>query len=405
MAVKAIKVSQLNQYIKRVMQTDPILANLSVAGEISNLKYHDSGHVYFTLKDEGGKLSCFLPESALGRIRYELADGVEITAYGRINVYEKGGTYSLYVSDIEVSGVGELTAAFQRLKEKLEQEGLFDAKHKKAIPVFAKKVIVITAETGAAIRDILRTIRNKNDLVQVIVYPCLVQGNGAAADISRAIEQVNLLFSDADCLIVGRGGGSIEELWAFNEETVARSIFASKIPVISAVGHETDFTIADFVADVRSATPTAAAELAVFDSRKLRRDLIEWKDELQYTMRGRIRRWELEISVNQMGIMKTALIGRLERYKIEINHFASSLSQAFARKAEHDGNVLDKQREALQYLNPSRLLERGYAAVTDKNGAFLHSVRAVGQGDAILVTMADGNLDCLVREIRHQQND
>ena len=265
MAVKPVKVSQLNGYIKRVLQSDPLLGNVSVIGEISNLKYHGSGHVYFTLKDEASKISCFLPYEYRKDLRYELSDGMEIIATGYIYLYERGGTYSLNVREIAVEGVGNLMAAFERLKDKLSKEGLFDENYKKPIPFFPRKIAVITSETGAAVRDIIKIIRSRNNIVDVLVYPCLVQGPGAAAEIADAIEAVNRLFPETDTIIVGRGGGSLEELWAFNEEIVARSIFASRIPVISAVGHETDFTIADFVADKRAETPTAAAQMAAPD--------------------------------------------------------------------------------------------------------------------------------------------
>ncbi|HQC82431.1 MAG TPA: exodeoxyribonuclease VII large subunit, partial [Bacillota bacterium] len=209
MAIKPISVSQFNNYVKRVLQTDPLLGNVSVIGEISNLKYHGSGHVFFTLKDEQSKLSCFLPADQVPRLRYELTEGMLITATGYISVFERGGTYSLNIRDILVEGKGNLTIAFEALKAKLEKEGLFDPKYKKPIPTFPKKVVVITSETGAAIRDILKIIRQRNDVVHVILYPCLVQGPDAAADIAAAITEVNRLFPDTDVIIVGRGGGSI----------------------------------------------------------------------------------------------------------------------------------------------------------------------------------------------------
>ncbi len=399
MALKPIKVSQVNSYIKRILGTDPILGNLSVTGEISNLKYHDTGHVYFTLKDEGSKLSCFLPESNLANVRYELEDGMEVTAMGRVNVYEKGGTYSLYVSGIEVSGIGDLTIAFQKLKEKLEKEGLFHQKHKKQIPMFSKKIAVITAETGAAVRDILRTIQNKNNKIDVIVYPCLVQGNGAAADISQAIKQVNVLFPEVDCIILGRGGGSIEELWAFNEEIVARSIYESKIPIISAVGHETDFTISDFVADYRSATPTAAAELAAFDSYKLKRDLSEMRSNLKYNLEGRIRHYQLRLTVSNMDVLKGALLNKIEKYQVQTTHMIGQIAENLTRTLEQATTQVNNHKLILESLNPSKLLERGYAAVTDANGVFLHSVDNTETGKNIIVNLSDGSLDCLVEGV------
>ena len=259
MAIKPVKVSQLNGYIKRILQTDPLLGNVSVIGEISNLKFHGSGHVYFSMKDEGSRLNCFLPADRAQNLRYELSEGMEITASGYIYLYERGGSYSLNIRDIEVAGLGNLSIAFEKLKAKLEAEGLFDKEHKKEIPFFPEKIAVVTSETGAAVRDILKIIKSRNNYVDVLIYPVLVQGPSAAGEIAHAIADINEKWPDIDTIITGRGGGAMEELWAFNEEIVARSIYASKIPVISAVGHETDFTIADFVADRRAETPTAAA--------------------------------------------------------------------------------------------------------------------------------------------------
>ena len=265
MAIKPVSVSQLNGYIKRILQTDPLLGNVSVVGEVSNLKYHGSGHVYFTLKDANSKISCFLPHDRAEALRYELSEGMEITASGYIYLYERGGSYSLNIRDIEVAGLGNLAIAFEKLKSKLEAEGLFDPAKKKAIPSFPEKIAVVTSETGAAVRDILKIIKNRNNYVDVLIYPVLVQGPAAAGEIAAAINHINEKWPDTDTIITGRGGGSMEELWAFNEEIVARAIYASAIPVISAVGHETDFTIADFVADRRAETPTAAAHMAVPD--------------------------------------------------------------------------------------------------------------------------------------------
>ena len=249
MAIKPIKVSQLNSYIKRVLQLDPLLSNVSVIGEVSNLKKHSSGHVYFTMKDEASKVNCFLPNDVLNNLNFELAEDMEITASGHIYLYERGGTYSLNVKDIKIEGLGNLGIAFENLKKKLAEEGLFDDKLKKQIPFFPRNIAVVTSETGAAINDIITIIKKRNNVVNILIYPVLVQGPNAAREISKAIDEINDKLSYFDLIITGRGGGSMEELWAFNEEVVARSIFNSKIPVISAVGHETAFTISDFVAD------------------------------------------------------------------------------------------------------------------------------------------------------------
>ena len=232
MAIKPVSVSQLNGYIKRILQTDPLLGNVSVTGEISNLKFHGSGHVYFSMKDAASKLSCFLPAQRASSLRYELSEGMEITASGYIYLYERGGSYSLNIKDIEVAGIGNLSIAFEKLKEKLDKEGIFDPALKKPIPFFPEKIAVITSETGAAIRDILKIIKTKNNYVDILIYPVLVQGPEAAGQIAEAIYDVNRRRPETDTIITGRGGGAMEELWAFNEEIVARSIYESKIPVI-----------------------------------------------------------------------------------------------------------------------------------------------------------------------------
>ena len=269
MAAKPVKVSQLNAYIKRILQSSPVLSNVTVIGEVSNLKFHSSGHVYFSLKDEKGKISCFLPADIAVSMDKSIEEGTEAVVTGYIYLYERGGSYSINVKTIEKSGTGNLAAEFEKLKKKLEAEGLFDRSAKKPLNPFPRRVAVVTSDTGAAVHDIIKIIRSRNRYVDILVCPVLVQGPSAASDISSMITELNEKCPDTDVIITGRGGGSMEELWAFNEESVARAIAASDIPVISAVGHETDFTIADFAADVRAETPTAAAVLAVPDINEL----------------------------------------------------------------------------------------------------------------------------------------
>lgn len=376
MALKPVSVSQVNGYIKRILQSDPILGNVSVIGEISNLKYHSSGHVYFTLKDENSKLNCFLASEYLRNIRYELADGIEITASGYLSVYERGGTYSLTVKDVLLSGIGNLSIAFEQLKKKLDSEGLFDSRHKKKLPFFPKKIGVMTSPTGAAVRDIIKIIKSKNRYVDVLVYPCLVQGPEAARDISEGITQINEKFPDMDVLILGRGGGSIEELWSFNEEIVARSIFYSNIPIISAVGHETDFTIADFVADYRAETPTAAAQMAVPNISDLQAACQDFLFSIKQTFSHRLKYVSMQVNMydkqNLMGAMKN-------RFQLETLR-------------------LQQQKEKLEALSPMAVMERGYGIITDDKGNFLNSVAGVDFGSKLLVQLKDGSLNCKVTD-------
>ena len=400
MAIKPISVSQFNNYVKRVLQSDPLLGNVSVIGEISNLKYHGSGHVFFTLKDEQSKLSCFLPADQVPRLRYELTEGMLITATGYISVFERGGTYSLNIRDILVEGKGNLTIAFEALKAKLEKEGLFDPKYKKPIPAFPKKVVVVTSETGAVIRDILKIIRQRNDVVHVILYPCLVQGPDAAADIAAAITYVNRLFPDTDVIIAGRGGGSIEELWAFNEEVVIRSIFLSEIPVISAVGHETDFTLADYVADRRAATPTEAAQMAVPDTKELRIAVKNNVTEILHTIQRRLQYYELKTESYNMEALKTQISNRIQLAQMHVNGLAKDMFHMISDRLTEKMSTVEQLFAELQLSSPYSIMERGYGALVDVNGKLITSVEGLNKGDLLTVICKDGKIKCSIEEVR-----
>ena len=400
MAIKPISVSQFNNYVKRVLQSDPLLGNVSVIGEISTLKYHGSGHVFFTLKDEQSKLSCFLPADQVPRLRYELTEGMLITATGYISVFERGGTYSLNIRDILVEGKGNLTIAFEALKAKLEKEGLFDPKYKKPIPAFPKKVVVVTSETGAVIRDILKIIRQRNDVVHVILYPCLVQGPDAAADIAAAITYVNRLFPDTDVIIAGRGGGSIEELWAFNEEVVIRSIFLSEIPVISAVGHETDFTLADYVADRRAATPTEAAQMAVPDTKESRPAARNNVTEILHTIQRRLQYYELKTESYNMEALKTQISNRIQLAQMHVNGLAKDMFHMISDRLTEKMSTVEQLFADLQLSSPYSIMERGYGALVDVNGKLITSVEGLNKGDLLTVICKDGRIKCSIEEVR-----
>lgn len=402
MAMKPVKVSQLNSYIKRILQTDPLLGNVSVIGEISNLKFHSSGHVYFSLKDESSKINCFIPSDLFRSIRYELADGMEITATGYVYLYEKGGTYSLNVRNIEVEGLGNLSIAFEKLKEKLSKEGLFDEKYKKPIPTFPYKIAVITSETGAAVRDIVKIIKNRNDIVDILIYPCLVQGSGAAEDIAKAIEQVNILFPETDVIITGRGGGSMEELWAFNEEIVARSIFASRIPVISAVGHEIDFTIADFVADKRAETPTAAAQLAVPNIFEYREYVKTLNDNLHKNLEWLLKHKEQILKGYDIQNFISMFENKTALWEVKSERLINDIySAAEAKTSEYENNI-NSFKKSLDELNPMNIMERGYGAVLDRDGKLTGSISGFVPGDALTVVLPDGRACCEVKNVRRE---
>lgn len=380
MALKPVTVSQLNEYISRVIATDPLLGAVVVKGEISNLKYHSTGHVYFSIIDAVSKINCFLPREYAKTLHYQLDDGMEVTLTGSVSVFKKNGTYSLYVRNVEVSGEGNLAIAFEKMKAKLSAEGLFDSAHKKPIPKFPDKIGVITSATGAAVKDILKILKNRNNLVDVMIFPVLVQGDGAAADISRMIEYVNAHFDDIDTLIVGRGGGSADDLWAFNEEPVARAIYQSRIPVISAVGHEIDFTISDLVADLRAETPTAAAQLAVPDTAQLAETLGTLKEHLY-----------------------VQLSNKLMYHRLLIDNLAQEMKSRLSVQIGEMESVLERSRLILEENNPAKILENGYAVLTGEDG---HVVTGTGQlslDGRYVITLKDGFAKCTITEIGSEE--
>jgi exodeoxyribonuclease VII large subunit len=351
MALKPITVSELNRYLSRIIETDPILSMAAVRGEISAPRKSASGHLYFTLKDESSRISCMIPADDLEEMHLEPADGMEVTVRGRVHVYMRGGSYTLIVKSMEAEGEGSLQIAFQKLKEKLEKEGLFDPAHKKPIPAFPSAVGVITSGTGAAVRDILKNLTMRNDFADILVFPVLVQGDQAAADISSAIRYANCAHPELDVLIVGRGGGSIEDLWAFNEEPVARAIYDSKIPVISAVGHEIDFTISDMTADLRAETPTKGAVLAVPDTHLLREELEKTKQILNWRAGGKLQNAELAAS-EQKNRLIMGIQSRIQNAEHELKQLSILL------KANH----------------PGRILEQGYSMLEDQEGHVISDI-------------------------------
>jgi exodeoxyribonuclease VII large subunit len=374
-ALRSISVTQLSAYIKRLIAGDPILSGVIVKGEISKLTRHSSGHVYFTLKDSGSRISCFLPADRVPLLRYELEDGMEIIAIGSVSLYEKGGYYSLNVRSVEVEGEGALSAAFEALKRRLEAEGLFDPRHKKPLPPFPKRIGVVTSPTGAAIRDILTTLKRRYPFVDVLIYPCLVQGDGAAAQIAEGIKTLNERFPELDLMIVGRGGGSAEDLWCFNEEAVARAVYESEIPVISAVGHEIDTVICDLAADVRAATPTAAAELAV-------PHVLDLKDRVAQCSPERL---------------SERLLSRISMAELRTEHaLSAAYSAANDRIAALSARLLADLR-SLEASDPLAVLARGFAYVTDTDGRHISSPEAAPEGTLLRVRFSGGEIGAVSR--------
>lgn len=372
MARRPISVYQLNQYIKRSIETDPVLRDVAVHGEISRITFQKNGYVYFDLKDERSSVSCAIWSDIPDKDK--LASGKEVTVYGRLSVYDVRGTYTIAVNGFDLAGEGDLAIAFAKLKKKLAAEGLFDPAVKKPIPSFPKHVGVVTASTGAAIRDIMRIITDRNDYVDIHLFPVAVQGPQAAGEIAAAIDRADRDFPWLDVLIVGRGGGSEEDLAAFSEEIVARSIFACRIPVISAVGHESDIAISDFVADIRAATPTDAANIAVPDTHLIRDEL----DRIAERMRIDLGR-HLAAGENRMQACSMDLLGQILRDRI--------------RMREERADALMGRLEA---LDPRHTLERGYAMVQSGKGEILTGTVNMQAGDEIRLIMKDGTADAQV---------
>lgn len=385
-------VSQINGYVKKILDHNIILNNVWVKGEISNYKRHSSGHLYITLKDEGGVLKSVMFRSAALSLTFEPADGMKVMARGRVSVYEAGGAYQLYIEEMRREGVGDLYIAFERLKKKLESEGLFDARYKKPIPRYPRVIGVATAPTGAAVRDIINVITRRYPAAKIVIYPTLVQGEGAKESVKNAIEYFNSA-GIADTLIIGRGGGSIEDLWAFNEEIVARAIFASKIPIISAVGHETDFTIADFAADLRAPTPSAAAEIAVPDAAELRTRV---NVMLSRTERAVSRKIESGMLVLKRFKMRTPR-DKIEEYYLRLDSMAKHMDNSFRLRLSEGRKSLAAASSKLDALSPLKTLTRGYAIPVRDDGSVIRSVNDMESGDEFSLHLKDGEKPCIVK--------
>lgn len=386
-------VSRVNNYIKRLIESKPVLADIWVKGEVSNYKKHSSGHIYMTLKDESSVLKAVMFRYAASGLTFSPSDGMKVVARGRVSVYEAGGTYQLYIDEMIPDGVGALYLEFERLKKQLSGEGLFDETHKKPIPRFPARIGVITAPTGAAVRDIINVCTRRYPLAELVIYPALVQGAGAKESIVKAIEYFNSK-SDVDTLIVGRGGGSIEDLWAFNEECVARAIYASEIPVISAVGHETDFTIADYVADMRAPTPSAAAEISVPSSDELARYISVCHARLYNAVGARIdnlRQRLMRLTPRDPRDKINELTQRLDTY---VSRMENAYRLALSERARALGELSGK----LDALSPLKTLTRGYSIAVTKDGAVLRNKKDFTPGAGFTLKVRDGDIDCLVKE-------
>lgn len=385
-------VSQINGYVKKIIDHNLILNNIWVKGEISNFKHHTSGHMYITLKDESGVLKAVMFRGAASSLTFMPKDGMKVRARGRISVYEAGGSYQLYIEEMRQEGIGDLYIAYEKLKKRLDKEGLFDEIHKKPIPRFPKTIGVATAATGAAVRDIINVISRRYPVAKIVLYPTLVQGEGAKESIVSAIKYFNKTKS-VDTLIIGRGGGSIEDLWAFNEEIVAQAIFDSKIPIISAVGHETDFTIADFVSDLRAPTPSAAAEVAVPNIIELGSSISILETRALRAVNKKIEGAKLILKRFKMRTPKD----KLDEYNLRLDTLLRRCESAFKFKLSDSKKNLTVLSGKLDALSPLKTLSRGYAVATDSGGDIIRSVNDIKSGDEFTLRLSDGNKECLVK--------
>ena len=390
-------VGQVNNYIKNMFSQDFLLRQISIKGEVSNCKYHSSGHIYFTLKDKTTTMSAVMFAGNRRGLGFHMKEGDKVVVTGSIEVYERDGKYQIYAKEIELDGIGNLYLQFEALKKELEEMGMFAQEYKKPIPKFAKRVGIVTAPTGAVIQDIRNVASRRNPYVQLILYPSLVQGDGAKESIVNGIHALEQL--GVDVIIIGRGGGSIEDLWAFNEEIVARAIFDCSIPVISAVGHETDWTIADFVSDLRAPTPSAAAELAIFDYRMFVQTLLQKKMQLNQSMDRKIERAREYLLHQNTKLTYLSPKSRLNENRRRLMEYEEKLNQKMQWKLQQKKHQMIVLANTLEAYSPMKKISSGYAYVETKEGS-LRSINMVEKDDIILVHLADGTVEAVVTEVK-----
>lgn len=394
---KVYSVNELNNYAKNLLDNDENLKHIFVTGEISNYKAHYSGHLYMTIKDETASIKAVMFAGNASRLRFSVENGMKVLIFGTVSLFPRDGSFQLYINSMQPDGIGALNIAFEQLKKKLESEGLFSSVHKKPIPRFPEKIGIITSATGAAIQDIFNVLKRRYPVAEVVVRPAQVQGDGAAEDIANAIKEFNIADC-ADVLIVGRGGGSIEDLWAFNEEVVARAVFDSKIPVISAVGHETDYTICDFVADLRAPTPSAAAELAVPDMFELKGELLAYKQQIVVSVKNRLNTERARLlSIEKSGALKDP-VTKINENRRNLLYLSEKINDLTFSQLETNKLRLSALAGKLDALSPLGVIARGYAMV-NKGDKLITKVKDFSVGDTIKIRLADGSVGASVTEI------
>lgn len=398
MKLKTLSVGEVNNYVKKLVENDFILKNLNVKGEISNLKFHSSGHIYFSLKDENSKVNCIMFKNNAVNLDFRLEEGMKVEIKARLGVYHKEGTYQLYCENIKKAGIGELFEEFHKLKKELSEEGIFDEKYKRALPKFPKRIGIITARTGAAVRDIINVIQRRNKSLDIILYPAKVQGENAADSIIEGIRYFNNEKS-VDVIILGRGGGSIEELWAFNNRDLAYEIFNSRIPTVSAVGHEVDFTISDFVSDMRAPTPSAAGELVSPSLEEMINDLLNKKEFLHRAIDRKFLNSKKDVDLLHKGLKGNNPKHIIEKRIKEVNSLEEKLNFLGKRKIDKAKDELIALNSILQTLNPLNTLGRGYSVIIDKEDKVINEVSELKKNDMVKVIMKDGSVNIDIKII------
>ena len=400
--INALSVSQLNEYVKRVIDADGFLSNIYVKGEISNFTNHRTGHLYFTLKDEGSLVKSVMFASSASKLKFMPENGMKVIVHGRIAAFTRDGTYNLYCDRMEPDGVGALYVAFEQLKRKLAAEGLFDESRKKPLPKIPTRIGVITSPTGAAVRDIINIVTRRFRYAKIVLYPSLVQGEGAAPQLIAGLKYFNET-SSADVIILGRGGGSIEDLWAFNDEALAREVARSRIPVISAVGHETDFTICDFVADKRAPTPSAAAELAVPDTSELMRKIGNITGRMELLLSQNIKQRRMQLSAYAASRMLKDPIYMLDEKRTRLLSSSLMLENTMKQYCGAKRESFISLTSKLSVLDPLSVLSRGFSAVFSDSGALVKSVDNVSVGDTVTMRVADGRIETTVTKTEKEE--
>lgn len=399
-----LSVSQLNFYIKSKFDTDKNLSSVYLRGEISNLTDHyRSGHIYLSLKDEKAAIKAVMFASNASRLKFRPQDGMTVLVRGRVSVYEVTGQYQFYIDDMQPDGIGALNLAFEQLKNKLSSEGLFDEEHKKPLPPYPKKIGVITSPTGAAVQDIFRILKRRYPLGEIVMCPVLVQGENAASQLTAAVERFNKLKC-ADVIIIGRGGGSIEDLWAFNDEKLARAVYNSEIPVVSAVGHETDFTICDFVADVRASTPSAAAELVSPEIESMKSDVLYYQKKLYDLITSKISFEKQRLEHLSKSKVLSSPLETVHNRNMKLDMLTARMKTAYTTILSEKQRKFASLNAKLDALSPLKILSRGYS-IAEKDNAVIKSVNSVNVDDIITVRLFDGKLECVISERKADKNE